>query len=249
MSDSKRSKLSPEHLAESNRLKQLWDSRPHRTQAEFGEAYDLGNQANVGHYLNGRSALNPKAAFAFAAELECAVSEFSPRLSAEMERMASAAQSAPAARPPAVDTGELVIEQYNTGGAMGHGLELEEHPPGLIKSWRVDHEWLRMNVRHYTSVKNLCIVTGFGPSMKPKYNPGDPLLCDRGVNAVDTDGVFFFRVGKQGFIKQLQRIPTEEGLIFRAKSYNKDYDTFDITEKMDFQVFGKILTAWKSEQL
>lgn len=132
---------------------------------------------------------------------------------------------------------------------MGNGLELEDRPPGLIKSWRVDHEWMRLNVRHHTGIKNLCIVTGFGPSMRPKYNPGDPLLCDRGVLTVDTDGVYFFRVGKHGFIKQLQRIPTEEGLVLRAKSFNKDYDPFDITEKMDFQVFGKILTAWKSEQL
>lgn len=144
---------------------------------------------------------------------------------------------------------DLVIVQYDAGGAMGHGLELEEAPPGLIKSWRVDHEWLRLNVRHYTSVRNLCIVTGFGPSMKPKYNPGDPLLCDRGVTLVETDGVYFFRVGNHGFIKQLQRIPTEDGIILRAKSFNKDYDPFDITKKMDFEVFGKILTAWCSEQL
>ena len=85
--------------------------------------------------------------------------------------------------------------------------------------------------------------------MKPKYNPGDPLLLDRGVNSVDSDGVFFFRVGKQGFIKQLQRIPTEAGLVIRAKSMNADYDPFDITERMDFEVFGKVLTIWKSEQV
>ena len=84
--------------------------------------------------------------------------------------------------------------------------------------------------------------------MKPRYNPGDPLLCDRGVQTVDTDGVFFFRVGRHGFIKQLQRIPTRDGLILRAKSFNQDYDPFDIDEHMDFQVFGKILTAWRSEQ-
>lgn len=156
------------------------------------------------------------------------------------------------ASPPAVierESADLVIPQYDTGGSMGHGLELEEVPPGLIKSWHVDPEWVRLNVRNYTSIKNLCIVTGFGPSMQTKYNPGDPLLCDRGVKTVMTDGVYFFRVGKHGFIKQLQRIPTENGLVLRAKSYNVDYDPFDITEKMDFEVFGQILTAWRSEQL
>lgn len=143
----------------------------------------------------------------------------------------------------------LKIPQYEAGGAMGNGLILEDKQPGLIKSWHVDHEWLRLNVPIHTGVNNLCIVTGFGPSMRPKYNPGDPLLLDRGVVVVETEGIYFFRVGKHGFIKQLQRIPTEAGMVIRAKSLNKDYDPFDITEKMDFEVFGKVLTVWRSEQV
>lgn len=154
----------------------------------------------------------------------------------------------PMVDPPAPVT-DLTIPQYEAGGAMGGGLVLEEKQPGLIKSWRVDHEWLRLNVRHHTGLQNLCIVTGFGPSMQPKYNPGDPLLLDRGVTTVETEGIYFFRVANHGYIKQLQRIPTEDGLVIRAKSLNKDYDPFDITAKMDFQVFGKVLTVWRSEQV
>lgn len=258
MPESKRSKITDEHRQEAARLKALWDDgRPRRTQAVFGEAYGLGNQANVGHYLAARSPLNPKAAAAFASELKCAVADFSPRLAAEIAQLgggpaarshstASAPREAPAENPS--DPPDLVIAEYSTGGAMGHGFALEENPPGLIRSWRVTHDWLRLNVPVYTSIENLCIVTGFGPSMKPRYNPGDPLLCDRGVRNVEVDGVYFFRVDGHGFIKQLQRIPTENGLILRAKSFNKDYDPFDITRKMDFEVFGKILTAWRSEQ-
>lgn len=148
---------------------------------------------------------------------------------------------------------DLFINQYEAGGAMGHGLQLEDKPPGLIKSWRVDHEWLRLNVRHHTGVQNLRIVTGFGPSMRPMFNPGDPLLLDAGVTTVEFDGVYFFRVDNHGFIKTLQRIPTENGVILRAKSKNPDYDPFDITPKIatseGFEVFGKVLTVWKSEQL
>ena len=147
------------------------------------------------------------------------------------------------------DSDDLTILQYDAGGDMGHGLILEEKQPGIIKSWKVDHEWLRLNVRHHTGVNNLCIVTGFGPSMQPKYNPGDPLLLDQGVTSVESEGIYFFRVGKHGFIKQLQRIPTEDGMIIRAKSLNSTYDPFDISAKMDFQVFGKVLTVWKSEQV
>lgn len=146
------------------------------------------------------------------------------------------------------------IPQYEAGGAMGHGLVLEDRPPGLIKSWKVDQEWLRLNVRHHSGIQNLRIVTGFGPSMRGMFNPGDPLLCDCGVTTVEVDAVYFFRVGEHGFIKMLQRIPTVDGILLRAKSKNPDYDPFDITPKMLaqeglFEVFGKILTVWKSEVL
>jgi phage repressor protein C with HTH and peptisase S24 domain len=144
---------------------------------------------------------------------------------------------------------EVVIPQYNAGGAMGNGLVLDG-TAGIIKSWHVDYEWLRLNVRNHTGVRNLCIVTGFGPSMKPLFNPGDPLLLDKGVTTfVHEDSIYFFRVGNFGFIKMVQRIPAANGgMIYRAKSKNPDYDSFDIVEGMDFEVFGKILTIWRSEQ-
>lgn len=85
MTDSKRPKITDVHRQEATRLKALWDDRKQRTQAEFGEVYGLGNQANVGHYLLGRSPLNIKAALAFATELRCQIGDFSPRLAAELE--------------------------------------------------------------------------------------------------------------------------------------------------------------------
>jgi hypothetical protein len=148
----------------------------------------------------------------------------------------------------AKNSSDLVIPQFDAGGGMGGGKLLLDDQPGVIKSWHVDHEWLRQNVRHHSGAQNLCIVTGFGPSMRPMFNPGDPLLVDRGVTVCETDAVYFFRVGKHGFIKTLQRIPTASGLVLRAKSKNPDYDPFDITADMDFAVLGKVLTVWKSEQ-
>lgn len=53
-------------------------------------------------------------------------------------------------------------------------------------------------MRHYTAANKLCVVTGFGDSMRPMFNPGDPLLVDLGVEKADIDGVFFFRVGNEG---------------------------------------------------
>ncbi|MPS99512.1 MULTISPECIES: helix-turn-helix transcriptional regulator [Pseudomonadota] len=147
---------------------------------------------------------------------------------------------------------DLVIRQYeDTGGGMSHGFNLEDNPPGHIRSWRVTHDWLRINVPTHTGLKNLCIVTGFGPSMKPMFNPGDPLLVDLGVNSVDHEGAYFFRVGSEGYIKLLQRIPDFNGPGFklRAISKNSDYEPFDISPTNPyFEVIGKVLTVWRSEQ-
>jgi hypothetical protein len=141
---------------------------------------------------------------------------------------------------------DVLIPQFDTGGSMGSGVLLHEQP-GVIREWRVSDEWVRMNVHRITSAKNLAIVTGFGPSMQPLFNPGDPLLVDRGITRADIDGIYFFRVGNEGFVKQLQRIPTRDGLILRAKSYNHLYDSFDITDGMDFEVFARVVKVWKGD--
>lgn len=139
---------------------------------------------------------------------------------------------------------DVVICQYDTGGAMGHGVVLQEQP-GIIKEWRVSEEWLRLNVHRVTSHKNLAIVTGFGDSMKGMYNPGDPLLVDRGVRVVDFDAVYFFRVGSEGFVKRLQRIPGE-GIL--AISENKAYRDWTIKPDMDFEVFARVVKVWRGEE-
>lgn len=139
---------------------------------------------------------------------------------------------------------DVSINQFDTGGSMGNGLRLVDQP-GMIKSWQVDKEWIRMNVKHHTSDGNLCIVTGFGDSMLGMYNPGDPLLVDKGVISCDFDGVYFFRVGDEGFIKRLQRIPGEGILVI---SENASYRDWTIKPGMDFQVLAKVLKVWESKQ-
>lgn len=145
--------------------------------------------------------------------------------------------------PPTTAKSDVQIPQFDTGGMMGDGLELRDQP-GMIKHWLVDPEWLRKNVRGATAAANLCIVTGFGDSMKPMFNPGDPLLVDRGVNTAGYDAVYFFRVGDEGFIKRLQRIP---GRGLTAISENKAYEPWVIGQEMDFEVFGRVLKVWRSE--
>lgn len=139
--------------------------------------------------------------------------------------------------------GDIVINQFDTGGAMGTGILLRDQP-GTIQSWRVTPEWIDKNIKDHTGASNLCIVTGFGDSMKGMFNSGDPLIVDRGINSVEYDAVYFFRVDDEGFIKRLQRVPGEG---IRVLSENKKYETWTIKPGMDYQIFGRVLRAWQGE--
>lgn len=139
---------------------------------------------------------------------------------------------------------EILIPQFNAVGAMGNGLVLRDQS-GVIESWRVSPEWLNKNVKLHSGVKNLVIVTGFGDSMRPMFNSGDPLLVDIGVRSVEFDAIYFFRVGNEGFIKRLQRIPGDG---IRAISENKGYEGWTIKPDMDFEVFGRVLKVWRGEE-
>lgn len=129
---------------------------------------------------------------------------------------------------------------------MGSGLLLRDQP-GVIKSWTVSTEWIEKNVPSNTGAANLCIVTGFGPSMRPIFNSGDPLLVDRGVNRYEGDAIYFFRVGEEGYIKSLQSIPGDGLRVISANREN--FDAWTIKPDMDFEVFGRVLKVWKSEEL
>ena len=128
---------------------------------------------------------------------------------------------------------------------MGNGGLILQDQPGTIQRWEVSREWLNQNVKGVSSASQLCIVTGFGDSMKPMFNPGDPLLVDLSVKTVDYDAVYFFRVGDEGFIKRIQRIP---GQGLKAISANRDhYEPWTISDDMDFEVLGRVLKVWKGD--
>lgn len=144
------------------------------------------------------------------------------------------------------DSVYITIQQYtDVRGAMGKGAYLLD-TEGEVIDWRVSPEWANSHLPANTGIDNLRIITGLGDSMKGLYNSGDPLIVDTGIKTVDFDAVYFFRVGDEGFVKLLQRVPGEG---IRVKSKNPDYDTWVIREDMDLEVFGRVLKVWEGKDL
>lgn len=81
-----RKTITAENLAEARKLKSLFQESSRRkglTQAQM--AIELGiSQGAVSHYLNGKNALNLRAAVAFSRCIGCPVGDFSPRLAQEL---------------------------------------------------------------------------------------------------------------------------------------------------------------------
>lgn len=93
--DSRRGKITAENIEEAKALKVLWDASVDArreagvlTQEAFGTEYNIGNQSAVGFFLNGKTALSPKAARGFAKGLNCRVADFSPRLARQITALA-----------------------------------------------------------------------------------------------------------------------------------------------------------------
>ncbi len=93
--NNRRGKITPENKTEAELLLALWNNtieerraRGLHTQSAFGAEYDIGNQAAVGFFLHGRTALSKKAARGFARGLGCSIADFSPRLAREIDELA-----------------------------------------------------------------------------------------------------------------------------------------------------------------
>lgn len=81
--------LTAEQLDDAAKLKALYESKKKELGVtQYTIADELGiTQGAVGHYLNGRNALNLSVAAAFAKILQVSISDFSPSLDAEAKKM------------------------------------------------------------------------------------------------------------------------------------------------------------------
>jgi phage repressor protein C with HTH and peptisase S24 domain len=69
-------------------------------------------------------------------------------------------------------------------------------------------------------------------------------LIDAGINIIETDAVYFFKLKQMHFIKRVQLAANGVTTIMHP---NDIFDSFVVTPDMDFQVLGKVLKIWRSE--
>ena len=241
--NSRKLPLADWQVEDSQRLKAIYirkrgelGLRQDRIAAELGENV---TQGAVSHFMNGRTALSLRAAVVFAKVLQVPVSEFSPRLAEQLEKMRdvpllpgepdgpatesdrSAGSAASTPLPDGADRDELdgryaYIPQYDAKAAAGLGSEnphVEMHSTLAFKK-----NWLRSKG---AKPEHLVVIYAEGQSMQPTINDKDVLLVDRSkIDPVDRQ-VFVLASADGAIVKRLIQAPLGSWIL---RSDNEDKD-------------------------
>ncbi|QYY30264.1 hypothetical protein K2O51_23115 [Cupriavidus pinatubonensis] len=144
--------LEPWQIEDAARLREMFETKTRYSQEEFGRRFEIGSQGMVWQYLNGRRALNIKAASAFANGLGVSVDAFSPRLAEEI-RLASShvADFIPAVpadaeldKRPSDRIALVMAEQHLDVRDLAQLLGVE---PAVVRAW-LEPEAPKMGLHH-----------------------------------------------------------------------------------------------------
>lgn len=144
-------------------------------------------------------------------------------------------------------TGDIEIPQYDVRASMGAGQIMPSDYIDTVRHITVSSAFLPEQGVSYTKKENLAVITGFGESMNKTFCSGDPLIIDRGVNTVVTDGIYLFSMSSTLFVKRLQRIPNG----IRVISDNDSYPPYDLVgaDASEMVIHARVLLAWRSQKL
>lgn len=232
-----RTPLTPEQVADANRLKALFNARKNGlSQADFGAKYEIGTQGMVWQYLNAYTALNAKSAAGFATGLGCKVSDFSPHIAAEIETLSQSQVS--------TDPDEFAqVRRVDVSVSAGHGaLVVEEYSKSALTFRRSFLQ--EIGVTPHSAV----IVTVKGRSMEPTIRDGAVLLVSTSAKTVVSGEVYAFRQDGHLYVKRMHRQP-DGGLL--AVSDNPDREAYPdmafTAHEQDFEIIGRAL--WMGARL
>lgn len=261
MNEYKRGSVTDENRAESVKLRELWDNRANRmSQAEFGEAFDIGSQAAVGHFLNGHAAISMKAAKGFARGLSCEIADFSERLAKQASELVevsggaslSAAPTAPVGVPisskEAPPEGYVRLQHLSPQPSMGPGIDVYE-PVQVVRHLDVLETWVRQKVgsADYERIK---ILTGCGQSMSPTIKDQDLVFVDTSDRNIDIPGIYCIYVYGRFLLKRAL-ILSDGTLVLRSDNIVEfpDEERIDLsTAAESVNVAGRVKAWWTLQQ-
>lgn len=140
--------------------------------------------------------------------------------------------------------GELRITQYDLRAAMGSG-QLPADYLDVLREITIHRSFFESAGVSYTSASKLAVVTGWGQSMEPTINHGDPIFVDCGVTEFVSDGVYLFTWDNLAYIKRVQKVSKTE---LKIISDNRNHDPFVVNAE-DVIFHARAIMVWNGKKL
>lgn len=140
-------------------------------------------------------------------------------------------------RIPAAETppGYVRFELFEGGAGMGAGLVNQDFPE-VVKTIEVAEWEVRRKLGYLPQPGRIQIITGRGPSMRPKLEDGDIVWIDTSCDYFDGDDYYLINIGGETQIKMLQK--RGDGLY--VVSVNTEFPAYK-SEPADLCILGKAL--------
>lgn len=209
--NSKRSSgLTAEERNAAARLKEIWNARKKTlglSQAAVAERFGM-TQGGLGHYLNGRNALNARVCIQFAALLGIREEDFAPpAVLKELEQMRKGAASLAEQFVP--------VPHYAARMAAGAGANDDN---ALLESLMFRRDWL---AKEGLTAEHLCVVSVTGDSMAPQLADGDQVLVRQDRRTIENGKVYALNHGGDQRVKRVFR-PRPNFLLLQSDNEGND---------------------------
>jgi len=131
--------------------------------------------------------------------------------------------------------GYVRFDLFEGGAGMGAGLVNQDYPE-VVRTIEVAEWEVRKKLGYLPQPGRIQIITGRGPSMRPKLEDGDIIWIDTTCDYFDGDDYYLINIGGETQIKMLQR----RGDGMYVVSINPDFPTYR-SDEGEVSILGKAL--------
>lgn len=131
--------------------------------------------------------------------------------------------------------GYVRFDLFEGGAGMGAGIVNQDYPE-VVKTIEVAEWEVRRKLGYLPKPGRIQIITGRGPSMRPKLEDGDIVWIDTSCDYFDGDDYYLINIGGETQIKMLQK--RGDGLY--VVSVNTDFPAYRL-DPGDVSILGKAL--------
>ncbi|WP_372484150.1 S24 family peptidase [Stenotrophomonas sepilia] len=131
--------------------------------------------------------------------------------------------------------GYVRFDLFEGGAGMGAGMVNQDYPE-VVKTIEVAEWEVRRKLGYLPQPGRIQIITGRGPSMRPKLEDGDIVWIDTSCDYFDGDDYYLINIGGETQIKMLQK--RGDGLY--VVSVNTDFPAYR-PDPGDVSILGKAL--------